>query len=150
MKRFHFNLRPVAVIRSHQKQRAREAWAAAVRVYDQTVAKLDRVRERKLQFETALLAGRQVLFDASAEAPILVAYRGVCAEETAAVRETNSAHVVMIDRRADYINAHRRLEMVNRLETKARLSHREAAQRVEQAEFDDFAGRNAFRRLLTA
>jgi flagellar FliJ protein len=150
MKRFNFNLRPVAVVRSHQKQRAREAWGAAVRVYDACVGKLDRVRARKAQFETALLAGRQVLFDAAAEAPILIAYRGVCAEEAEAVRETNAAHIVMIDRRTSYINAHRRLEMVNRLEQKARAVHRDATHRAEQSEFDDFAGRSAFAKMVTA
>ena len=148
MKRFHFNLRPVAVLRAHQKQRAREAWAAAVRLYDESVAKLGRVRERKAEFEAALLAGRQVRFDATAEAPLLVAYRGMCAEETAADREMTAACVAMIDRRTAYINAHRRLEIVRKLEAKALQTHREAAQRFEQAEFDDFAGRSAFRKLL--
>jgi flagellar export protein FliJ len=150
MKRYHFNLRPVAVIRSHQKQRARESWAAGVRLYDEAAAKLARVRARKAEFETALLAGRQVRFDAAAAAPALVAYRGVCTDEAEAVKETNAAHLLMIERRTAYINAHRRLEIVRKLEAKAQLAHREAAQRVEQAEFDDFAGRSAFRKLLVA
>ena len=148
MKRFHFNLRPVAVLRAHQKQTAREAWAAAVRLYDESVAKLDRVRERKGEFESALLAGRTVRFDATAESALLVAYRGVCAEVTVADREMTAACVAMIDRRSFYINAHRRLEIVRK--AKALTAHREAAQRHEQAEFDDFAGRSAFRKLLTA
>ncbi len=49
MKRFKFILRSVGVVRAHQKQRAREAWAAAVRVYDECAAKLGRVRARKAQ-----------------------------------------------------------------------------------------------------
>ena len=61
-----------------------------------------------------------------------------------------AACVAMIDRRSFYINAHRRLEIVRKLEAKALTAHREAAQRHEQAEFDDFAGRSAFRKLLTA
>jgi flagellar export protein FliJ len=150
MKRFHFNLRPVAVIGSHHKQKARELWGHAVRVYDETTAKLGRIRARKGEFETALLAGRQVRFDAAAEAPALIAYRNVCTEEAEAVRETNAAYLAMIERRTAYINAHRRLEVVRKLEAKAQLAHRAAAQRVEQAEFDDFAGRNAFRKLLVA
>ena len=150
MKRFQFNLRPVAVIRAHQKQRARELWATAVRLYDESVAKLGRVRARKADFETALLAGRQERFDAAGEAPVLVAYRAVCAEEAEADREMTAARVTMGERRTAYINAHRRLEIVKRLEAKAQLAHRETAQRVEQAEFDDFAGRNAFRKLLSA
>jgi flagellar FliJ protein len=148
MKRFRFNLRPVAVIRAHQKQQAREAWAEAIRLYDEAVARLGRVRRRKSEFEAALLAGRQVLFDAAFEAPSLVAYRGVCADETDAVRLTNEAHMAMLDRRTGYLHAHRRLEMVTRLEARARVAHREATRRIEQAEFDDFAGRSAFRKLL--
>ncbi len=104
------------------------------------------------KFETALLAGRQVRFDAATEAPLLVAYRNMCGEETESVRETNVAHVAMIERRASYLTAHRRLEMVNRLEAKARTTHPRGGPAVppEQAEFDDFAGRNAFRTLLSA
>ena len=37
--------------------------------------------------------------------------------------------------------------MVKRLEEKARTAHRQAANREEQAEFDDFAGRAAHRKL---
>jgi flagellar export protein FliJ len=49
----------------------------------------------------------------------------------------------MQQRRADYIEAHRELELVKRIEEKTRARHRLACDREEQAEFDDLAGRRA-------
>jgi flagellar export protein FliJ len=43
--------------------------------------------------------------------------------------------------RTAYTDAHRRVEMIERLETKARTSHRLDCLREEQVEFDDLAGR---------
>ncbi|MEO6875339.1 MAG: flagellar export protein FliJ [Opitutaceae bacterium] len=147
MKRFHFNLRPVAVIRAHHKLRARETWAASIRLYDEAIENLGRVRARKTAFEVAVLDSRHVRFDATAAGPALVAYRSVCTEETETVRALNAARDVMAGHRVAYIAAHRRLEAVKRLETKAQLAHREVERRSEQAEFDDFAGLAFHRRL---
>lgn len=149
MKRFHFNLRPVAVIRAHHEQRARDALAAAVRQFQEVTEKLTRIRARKEEFEVALLASRRVRFDAAGEAPVLLAYRGVCLEEAEADKAVTAARGVMAERRATYITAHRRLEIVRRLETKARVAHRQAALHAEQVEFDEFAGRAAHRKSIT-
>lgn len=146
MKRFHFNLRPVAVIRAHHELRARDALAAAARQLQEVSEKLARVRARKAEFETALLASRRERFDAAGEAPVLLAYRGVCAEEAEADKVVVAARQLMAERRTAYINAHRRMEIVRRLETKARAAHRVAVLHAEQVEFDEFAGRAVFRK----
>jgi len=52
----------------------------------------------------------------------------------------------MQQRRAEYLDAHRRLKVVQRLEEKARAAHRLETAREEQAEFDDFASRMIGRR----
>ena len=114
MKRFHFNLRPVSVIRTHREMRARDAFASAVHLYVEAEEKLARVRERKAEFEAALFAGRRGRFHAAGEAQSLAAYRRECLEE------------------------------------RARAGHRQAAGREEQAEYDDFAGRAAHRKLSPA
>ena len=44
-------------------------------------------------------------------------------------------------RTGEYLAAHRDLEIVERLEAKARVAHRHENERAEQAEADDFAGR---------
>ena len=145
MRRFHFPLRPVAVLRAHREVRAREAFATAVHAYVASEAELASVRQRVARFEAALFAGRRASFNAADEAQSLSAYGRECAAESAAERAVFAARAEMNQRRAAYLEAHRELEVVKRFEERARVAHRLAAGRVEQAELDDFAGRRAYR-----
>jgi flagellar protein FliJ len=145
MKRFRFPLRPVAVLRAHRESRAREAFAAAVHAYVQAEENLAAVRARVARFEATLFAGRRTRFNAAEEAHSLASYRRECAAEAEAERATFAARAAMDQRRAEYVEAHRKLEVVHRLEAKARAAHSHAAGRAEQAEFDDFASRRAAR-----
>lgn len=146
MKRFRFPLRPVAVLRAHREIRAREAFAASVHAYVQSEEFLAATRARVAQFERALFAGRRTSFNPAEEAQQLAAYRRECTAEVEAERAMFAARAAMDRARADYLDAHRNLEVVKRLETKSRLAHRLEANREEQAEFDDFATRRAMRR----
>lgn len=153
MKRFRFPLRPVAVLRAHQELRAREAFAASVHAYVKSEENLAEARARMRRFEEALFAGRRERFSAAAEAEMLAGYRRECAAEKESERAMIEAKAAMQQRRTEYLDAHRRLEVVKRLEDKARLHHRQEANREEQAEFDDYAGRRfaaARRNLSTA
>ena len=141
MKRFRFPLRPVAVLRAHHELKAREAFAAAVHVYVQAEAELAATRARVARGEADLFASRNGQFDASVAAEAFVAYRAECAAEAAAERDVIAKRATMNQRRADYLEAHRQLEVVNRLEQKARALHRLDGLREEQIELDDFAGR---------
>lgn len=141
MKKFRFPLQPVAVLRAHREQRAREAFAAAVRAAATAENRLAATRLRVAEFELALAAGRSGTFSARDQAQALAAYRAECAVEAEAEKLTREAQAASQQRRAEYIEAHRRVEIVKRLEDKARTEHRQAANREEQAEFDDFAGR---------
>lgn len=146
MKRFRFPLRPVAVLRAHREIRAREAFAASVHAYVQSEEFLAATRARVAQFEGALFAGRRTTFNPSEEAQQLAAYRRECTAEVEAERAMFAARAAMDKARTDYLDAHRNLEVVKRLETKSRLAHHLEANREEQAEFDDFATRRAMRR----
>lgn len=141
MKRFRFPLRPVAVLRAHQELRAREAFAAAVHVYVQAEAELAAVRTRVAQCEVDLFESRRGKFDAAVAAQAFASYRGECTAEAAAERAVIEQRAEMNRRRADYLEAHRKLEVVRRLEEKARAAHRLDTLREEQIELDDFAGR---------
>jgi flagellar FliJ protein len=143
MKRFIFNLRPLSLLRAHRESRARDLFAAAVRARVKSEEELARTRARVAEFEAALFAGRRERFAAAAEALSLAAYRRESALEVTAERAVLAARAEMGRCRADYLEAHRKLEVVQRLEEKARAAHRLAASRAEQAEFDDFAGRRA-------
>jgi flagellar FliJ protein len=146
MKRFRFSLRPVAVLRAHRESRAKEIFAAAVRALGKTEEELAATRQRIAQFEAALFAGRRECFSAAQEANTLTAYRRERVVETQAERAVAAARAAMQQRRVEYLEAHRKLEVVHRLEAKARAAHQLAVNREEQAAFDEFAGRQASRR----
>lgn len=148
MKRFRFSLRPVAILRAHQEMRAREAFAAAVQAFVQAEQVLADAKARLRQLEADLTAGREHRFSASEEVQALTAYRRECVAETEAEQGVKAADKAMQERRVEYIEAHRRLEVVNRLEQKARDLHRYETGREEQAEFDDYATRRFVRRAL--
>lgn len=145
MKRFRFPLRPVAVVRAHRESRAREAFAAAVHAYVQSEENLAASRARVARFEAALCSGRSGSFNAAEETHNLQGYRREAAAELAAERAMIAAQSTMQQKRMEYLEAHRKLEVVRRLEVKARDTHRLETNREEQAEFDDFATRRACR-----
>jgi len=141
MKRFRFPLRPVAVVRAHQELRAREQFAAAVHAYVQAEETLARTRVRMRALEAALFSGRNTSYRAAEAALLLADYRRECDAEVATERATIAARDEMHKKREAYLEAHRKVEVVSRLEEKARSAHRRDCEREEQAEFDDFAGR---------
>jgi flagellar FliJ protein len=145
MKRFQFTLRPVAVLRAHQEVRAREAFGAAVHAYVVAEEEHDNVRRRVAQYEAALFSGRRERFSAAEEARALAAYRHECEAEAASERALIAARAEMARCRSEYLEAHRKLEVIERLETQARGRHRYETAREEQAAFDDFAGRRSGR-----
>jgi len=145
MKRFHFSLRPVATLRSHRKAQAREAFAASIQVFIHAEESLALMRSRVAMFETAIHAGRRDRFSGAGEAEALAAYRHECAAEAAAERELAAAREAMERRRAEYLEAHRQVEVLQRLEDKARAAHRQEVSREEQAAFDEFAGQRRAR-----
>ena len=148
MKRFKFSLRPVAVLRAHRELRAREAFGAAVHAFAQAENELATVRARVARYEAALAAGRRERFSAADEARALEAYRFECAAEKNSEGAVATARTTMDQRRAEYLEAHRKVEVVKRLEAKARTAHTQEVAREEQAEFDDFASRRARRPLF--
>lgn len=141
MKRFRFPLRPVAVLREHREARAREIFAEAVHAYVQTQEELARTRTRIQSLEGELRGSRQTQFRPAEAALLLADYRRECDTEVAKERSVAEARQLMQQRRAEYLEAHRQFEVVERLEEKARTAHRREGDREEQAEADDFASR---------
>ncbi len=140
MKRFRFPLRPVSVLRAHREVRAREAFGAAVQRHTATQEEFRRIGVRMRALEAALASGRATSFNAAEAALLLVDYRRECAAESEAQRQVIAARDDMQKARLEYIEAHRQLEVVNRLEEKARETHRRDNNRTEQAEMDELAG----------
>jgi flagellar FliJ protein len=141
MKRFCFPLRSVAALRAHEELRTRDIFAAAVHAYVQAEEELTCVRARTAALEAELHTGRDTLYRAVEAVSCLAAYRRECVAEMEAERTVFAARSAMNQRRADYIAARRKLEAIQRLEEKARRQYDREVGRVEQAEFDDLAGR---------
>ena len=148
MKRFRFALRPVVVLRAHHEMRAQEAFAHAVQAYAKTQEDLARKRAQVAGIEAALKAGRQGSFSAADESQALFAYRQECKAEADSEQSMLAARSVVDQRRAEYLAARRQLEVVRRLEEKARSRHRDETAREEQVESDEFASRQATRTSL--
>ena len=146
MKRFHFPLRPVAVLRAHKELRAREAFAASVHVYVQTEERLALTRTRVADLEQLLFAGRSGRFVAADAAALFRVYRTESHAELETEREVIAARDAMNQRRTEYIEANRQLKIIHRLEEKARDKNRAENARIEQNELDEFAGYRASRR----
>lgn len=143
MKRFQFPFRAVQVLRAHHELRAREAFGASIQVCMKAERELADTQGRVAQFEAAVSAGRNGRFSAAAEGHALAAYRRECATEGQAERSLAAARAGVDQSRIDYLEARRRLEVVHRLETKARTAHGSATAREEQAAFDEFASRKS-------
>lgn len=146
MKRFRFPLRPVAVLRAHREVRAREAFAASVHAYVQAEERLAATRARIAELGAALFEDRGGTYVAADAAASFRAYRAECEEEIRVERAMFEAKAVMHRKRDEYLEAHRQLKVVQRLEEKARLNHRTETLRAEQAALDDFAGYRSVRR----
>ena len=150
MKKFRFPLRPVAVLRAHRQARAREAFAASVHAYVQAEEHLAGVRASREELGTAMHDGRRANFKAADEAAFWIAYRRVCEDEMGSERALIEAHAAMEKRRQDYMEAHRDVRIVEKLEHKARTVHRQEAERESQQELDEMGGYRVALRLAAS
>lgn len=146
MKRYHFPLRPVGVLRGHQEMRAREAFAAAVRAYVAAEENLADVRRRKAQLAAILAESMHGPCRASDMASFFQAYRQQCSAEIKAEQAVIAAREEMEAKREHYTAAHRALKGIQRLEERSRENYRRECDREAQAELDDFANHRHLRR----
>ena len=140
MKRFRFPLRPVSVLRTHRETRAREAFAAALHRHASARDDLRRIGVRMRALEAALFNGREKNFCPAEAALLLSDYRRECAAESEGERLVIVARDAAQKARLEYLEAHRQLEVVNRLEEKAKTAHRLENNKAEQSELDELAG----------
>jgi flagellar FliJ protein len=139
MKRFRFALQPVALLRAHRELRAREALGEALQGVARAEGELTLVRDRQERFESAVRAARSARFLPGDETQVLAAYRQECAVEAKAEREVEAARSTLHRCRGEYLAAKRGVEVLSKLEQKARHEHRLEAYHEEQAALDDFA-----------
>jgi flagellar export protein FliJ len=146
MKKFVFSLKSVAILRAHREHAAREALAAANRVCTALELRLNAARMCLNEMEQLRSAGRSGCFRPADDVAFFHAYRLQWAAESD-LRKQLTAAVAQADKRRDAcVEANREVKAIDRLEATALAAHRAHAGRVEQAEFDEHAGRRAARR----
>ncbi len=141
MKRFRFSLTPVQAVRIQAKARAREVLAVTLRELAQAETEQAGIHRRMGDLEQALRAGRAAGGNAAEAAHTYAAYVRELADEKACEARVAEVRKTVEQARLAYTEAHRRVEVIDRLEIKARATYRLDCLREEQAEFDDLAGR---------
>ena len=150
MKKFRFSLHPVAVLREHRQARTREAFAAAVHAFVEAEAVLARKHNERQDLEIVMHDGRRATFKAAEEISFWDAYRKVCDDEAKCERAVVAARDAMEQSRQIYLEAHRAVKVVEKLEQKARETHRLGVEREAQLESDELAGMRVGRRLAAS
>lgn len=151
MKRFRFPLMPVKAVRLQAKARAREVLAAALRELALAEAERLALHRRMAALEQTLRDRRAGGVTAAEVVHTHAAYQRDLADEKACETRVAERRSEADRARAAYTEAHRQVETIERLETKARANHRLALLHEEQVEFDDLAGqRHAQREPLFA
>jgi flagellar FliJ protein len=141
MKRFHFPLRPVVVVRSHRESRAREALADAIREGVRCDERLSAARGRVAEAATVIAASRRGRVSARDEIGFGQMFRRECGAEAEAQKQAAAAQALIAQRREAYLESRRQVKIVTKLEERARAEHRLACLRAEQIEIDEIANR---------
>lgn len=142
MKRFRFHLESVKTVRSLGEQRAREIFAAELRnlVTADMVLRDARAWREALVEETG--GSRAQTFRTGDQTAAIEALASAVATEKNAVKRRELADAALAEARSRWLGCRRELEVIHRLEARARELHREAAEKAEQAILDEHATLN--------
>jgi flagellar export protein FliJ len=139
MKRFHFSLRSVAVVRAHRELRARQALAAALRACAEAEARSAAARARAVETASEIAAGRSRPVRAADQVMFAALHRRECALAAEADAAAAAARAEVANRRDACIEASRQLKIVTRLEERARAAHRDSCFAFEQQQMDELS-----------
>jgi len=145
MKRFRFRLEAVRTLREVAERGQREAFGVAQqRLAAAELAAQAAATARRELFER--VAGtRTGVFFPSEQTAGLEALRRAEKRETDAARVVKEAAEARDQARERWLEARRALQVMERLEEKARAEHREAADKAEQTVLDELASISALR-----
>jgi flagellar protein FliJ len=137
MKKFRFPLRSVATVRAMRELRARDAFTQAVHAFVRATEDLHRVQRQLAELEDILRDERTRSFRPSDQASFIAAFHSESRREAEAGHAVLEARRAMDAARAAWLETRRDVRIVEKLEVRARLAHRHAADREEQAALDD-------------
>lgn len=145
MKRFRFRLEAVLGLRALAERAARERFGAAQQRLAAALAELRAAEQRRLALAEALAGSRAGSFRPAEQVGGLLALQEAERVERDSAKRHAEARLASDRAREEWLAARRRLQVVERLEERARRAHREAADKAEQALLDELASLAAAR-----
>lgn len=145
MKRFRFRLESVRALRALAERSARERFGLAQQRLAAAAAALRAAELRRVELAEALSAARAGCFRPGEQTAGLFALGLARQAELDAARLRDEATAARDLAREEWLAHRRRLQVIERLEERARLAHREAMEKAEQATLDELSSLAAAR-----
>lgn len=145
MKKFNFALKSVAVLRSFKEAVARDRLAESIRACAKIEERLAAMKVRLTDLEGLRSGERTGRFRPADEISFSYLYRRECAQEGEMRVQKVASERELETRRQAFIEANRAVKALERLEAKAFDAYRIDANRIQQAEYDEYAGHRAAR-----
>jgi flagellar export protein FliJ len=146
MKRFRFRLESVRALRDVAEGKAREAFGQAQQQVVVAQQAVQAAEQRRTDLNAALAGARAGTFRPSEQVAGLAALRQAEQEIIAANRRLTEVEAARDWARGVWLTARRALQVMQKLEERARLVHREANDKAEQSLLDELAS-NSIARL---
>ncbi len=137
MKRFHFPLKSVAIVREAREARVRESFTAAVRAVVAAERSLDKVRAEKSDLEKVMLEERRESFRAADQVAFLQSHRQIAVLEDQARLRVQEAVEMRELRRREWLEARRDVRLIEKLRESALAEHYREREREAQRFLDD-------------
>lgn len=150
MKRFHFPLRSVGVVRSAHEMRRREQLSEAIRAEAEAEAARDAARRDLRDLEAVMASARGNRFRATEQIAFLEEQRRLADREKEAAAALLKAAERREECRVAWLLARRDLRLVENLEQRARAAHRREEEREAQLALDDRTNALASRAVSAA
>ena len=141
MKRFRFTLQAPALVRELAESRAREACAVAERECHRLAEQVAECSRRLAALRDAVADTRTGAFFPREQVAFLEAWRFEGQRAAAAQKALAAAELVLAREREAWLLARRNLKAIQRLEQRARLRHRAAAEGEAQRAIEEISQR---------
>lgn len=137
MKRFHFPLKSVVVVREARETRARDAFIAAVHAVVLAESEVERVVAEKVAIEKFMLNERQQAFHAAEQAAFIRSHQRLASREGEARAAVSRAQQLREQRRLEWMETRRDVRLIEKLRMSAIAEHRREVEREAQRFLDD-------------
>jgi flagellar export protein FliJ len=148
MKRFRFHLESVKTVRNLGEQRAREIFAAELRNLVTADAFLREARAWRESLADATGGARTQIFRSGEQTAAIEALATAVVAEKNAEKRRDLADAALAEARTRWLGCRRELEVIHRIEARAREQHRDEAEKAEQAILDEHATLNHARQAV--